>query len=129
MILKEETVATEEAQATPAAPVDPLNSPEVNKAAHAFSQLVPQIKGRSRNLNGRAVSRVLTAMVEFPLGDMTAKLRSKEETELLMMCLHAQECKQIMTQAVLANQSTMKEIEQEVSDKMTQEILTKQGVR
>jgi len=129
MMRKEEAVATEEVQATPAAPIDPLNTPEVNKAAHAFGQLVPQIKARSRTLNGRGVSRVLTALVEFPLGDMTSKLRSKEETELLMMCLHASECKQIMTQAVLSNQATMKQVEEEVSGKIAQEILTKQGVR
>jgi len=122
-------MSSEATEAAQAAPVDPLNTPEVNQAAKSFGALIPQIKARSKNLNGRGISRVLTAMVEFPLGDMTSKLKSKEETELLMICLHAQECKQIMTRAVLENSATMKEIEQEVSGKITSEILMKEGVR
>ncbi len=113
--------AAAEAVTTPE--IDPLNTPEINRAAKEFKELVPRIKATSRNLNARGIARVLTAVVEFPLGNEYPKFRSPIEQQLFMMCLHAQGCKDTMTEIFLKSAEGRKQIEDEVSTKVVEKIM------
>ena len=102
--------------------VDPLDTPELNRAAFEFDQLFPSIKGYSKNMNAKGVARVLIAVVGFPLVAMP-KFKAKAENELFMMCMHAMGHKQTMTNAVFKNQQDMKELQDKAVNNTVEEIL------
>ncbi len=106
---------------------DPLNTPEINKASREFSMLIPKVKSQSRNLKARAVARVLSAVVEFPLTPEYPKFQSKDEQDLFMMCLHALSCKDTMIESFVKNRDEMEKIKEEVTDKVVQEIMEKES--
>lgn len=103
--------------------IDLLNTPEINKAANIFTKTMPQIKARSRQLNGRAVARVLSALVEYPLGDGPPKFVKKEEYELFMMCLSAVASKDTMTEQFLKNREHLEKIKAEAEDNIVSSLL------
>ena len=112
----------QEVQTTPeeALKVDPLDNPEINKAANDFGNLVPRVRALSRNLGGKALSRVYVAVAEFPFNSTTPKFRTSAENELFVLTLHLLGLKAMMAKAV---EDSKKEIEQKAIDGIVDEVL------
>ena len=100
--------------------IDPLDNPEVNKAAYDFSNLVPRIRALSRNLGGKALSRVYMAVTEFPFNSTTPKFRTSAENELFVLTLHALGLKATMAKAL---EDSKREIEQKAVDGIVDEVM------
>jgi len=111
-------------QVNPAAEtiVDPLNTPEVNQAAHTFYTSIPRIKALATNMGGKALSRVFKAIVEFPLADKYPKFKSKAEQELFVLTLSVMSAKNTMATAFMQN-TDRKALEQEITDGVVKEVL------
>ena len=106
---------------------DVLNTPEVNQAAKEFSNVIPRIKGLSKNMSRNSLARVYSAVMEFPLAHKypTFKKGTKEQ-ELFMISLHALGAKAIMQNAIMHNQELQEQIYNEVVDGIVEEIQEKQ---
>lgn len=104
---------------------DPLNTPEVNKAAKDFGNLIPQIRGFAKNMKAGSLSRVMIAAAEFPLGNDYPKFRVKEEQELFMMLLHVEALKNTMKTALMASEGALAEIQEQAINEVVEETLTK----
>jgi hypothetical protein len=126
--MMEEVKPVEEAVSTETVlEVDPLNTPEVNRAARDFNQLTPRIRGFAKNMNGKGLARVLIAITEFPLAPEYPKFKNQAERELFMMCLHAGAAKQVMTDVIVKNTETLKEIQQEAMTSIVDELKQKES--
>ena len=99
---------------------DPLDTPEVNQASYKFNQLLPRIRGIARNLNGKGLCRVLTAINEFPFNHKDPKFRSDTEKELFMLILHCQGLKNVMGKAL---ENYREELEKKAVDGIVEEML------
>lgn len=119
-----EVTSTQDVSVPSMPEVDP-----VDRAAYEFSQLIPQIKGYAKNMGGKGLARVVSAFIEFPLADSYPKFKDKTETELFMMLLHAQGAKSIMTDSVLKDANTVKEIEAKAIDSVVEEELAKKETK
>jgi hypothetical protein len=104
--------------------VDPLDNDEVNKAAYDFMMTSKQARAFARNMKAGSLSRVFTAVMEFPFNNDTPKFVKKEENELFLMCLSMFRSKQVMSEALAKNQEAMQQIQQEASAKVAEEIIT-----
>lgn len=109
----EETVTTEQ--------VDPLDTPELNKATYDFMHLMPKIKGYAKTMNGKGVARVFSAVMEFPLAKDYPTFKNDAEKELFMFCIHALAAKQTLLSVLANDQEVQKEIVNEVVSTITEE--------
>lgn len=103
-------------------PVDPMNTPEVNQAAHTFYTSVPRIKSLATSMGGKGLARVFKAIVEFPLADNYPKFRSKSEQELFILTLSVMSAKNTMT-SLFTSSMDKRAIEDEITDGVVSEIL------
>jgi len=101
---------------------DPLNTPELNQAAHTFYTSMPRIKSLATNMGAKSLARVFKAVVEFPLADAYPKFRSKTEQELFILTLSVMSAKNTMASAFTSNMDK-KEIENEITDGVVKDIL------
>lgn len=116
---KVETASSQDAKS------DPLNTPEVNKAAKDFGNLVPQIRAFAKNMKAGGLARVMIAAAEFPLGNEYPKFKVKEEQELFMMLLHVEALKNTMKTALMASEGALAEIQEQAINEVVEETLTK----
>lgn len=104
-------------------PVDPMNTPELNQAAHTFYTALPRIRSLATNMGGKALARVFKAVVEFPLADEYPKFRSKTEQELFILSLSAVSAKNTMSSLFTQNLDK-KELEDEIATGVVNDLLT-----
>lgn len=86
------------------AKTDLLDNKEVNEAAYTFERSLKIFKYRVANLPAKSVRRVFSAIGEFPLADKDPVFRNKFEHELFVLTLQMIAAKNVMMNAVTANQ-------------------------
>lgn len=101
---------------------DPLNTPELNQAAHTFYASMPRIRALASNMGGKGLARVFKAVVEFPLADSYPKFRSKTEQELFILTLSVMSAKNTMASAFTSTMNK-KDLENEITDGVVKEVL------
>lgn len=87
--------------------INHLDNKEVNEAAYSFKKSIELVKSMTNHegISKKGMSRVLNAMLEFPLGNTDPKFRNKFEEQLFILTLNTLRDKTIMMNAVLANQA------------------------
>lgn len=90
------------------ASTDPMNTPEVNKAAYDFSRLVTKIKTDTTGLSLRSVNRILMNVVEYPFNKNTSRLSDKEKDIIFHIAL-ANQCKDTMLRALRESDNGIKQ--------------------
>lgn len=101
-----EEVKSEEALVS----IDPLDNPEVNKAAYEFSQLAPKVRALAKNMKAGELARVYIAAAEFPFAENYPKFLTNAGQELFMLTLHLQGLKSVMSQAVSKHQKEIEDL-------------------
>lgn len=101
------------------------------KEQHPLDEATYRLKsslGRIKYLNGilskKSLSRVYTAMMEFPLSDKPAKFKGLEN-ELFMLTLTAQSAKEYILDFVVNNQEKLNEIAKTVQEERVEETYVK----
>lgn len=118
-----ENLQQETETVTPAAETsstDPLNTPELNQAAYLFSTNTPRMRALAKNMGGKALARVFSAVIEFPLSDRMPKFKDKTENELFVLSLTVLSAKATMMSAIKDN---TKEVEELVTNNVVDEML------
>jgi ubiquinone biosynthesis protein UbiJ len=103
-------VATTEVNA-----VDPMNTPEVNRAAYDFSRLVTKIKTDTTGLSLRSINRILMNVVEYPFNKNTSRLTDKEKDIIFHIAL-ANQCKDTMLKALRESNNGIKQQLEELKE-------------
>lgn len=102
--------------------VDPMNTPEVNRAAYDFSKLVLKIKEDTTGLSLRSINRILMNVVEYPFNKNTSRLSAKEKDIIFHIAL-ANQCKDTMLNALKqSDQGLKKQLEEVVSSEGEQDV-------
>jgi hypothetical protein len=104
--------------------VDPLDTPEVNRAARDFNMLSTSIKSKVHSLSLRQLKRVIVAAAEFPLADSYPKFQTTTEQELFMQLAHIEGVKAVMKNAIMKSKS-VEQLQKEAVDSVVEEVLNK----
>jgi len=95
--------------------VDPMNTPEVNRAAYDFSRLVTKIKTDTTGLSLRSINRILMNVVEYPFNKNTSRLTDKEKDIIFHIAL-ANQCKDTMLKALRESDNGIKQQLEELKE-------------
>ena len=87
-------------KAAEAAPIDPMETEEVQIAAGYYEQLRKSIRGYTSVMNGKGIARVLVAVAEFPYADKYPKFKTDAEQKLFTFMLAIQKAKGTIADAL-----------------------------
>jgi hypothetical protein len=104
--------------------VDPLDTPEVNKAAFNFMNIGKEMRRVAGDMSFRSLRRVFLAVQEYPFNTQSELLKDKEH-ELFLMCVTMADNKKIMLEALDKDDKLKKELEDKASSVVADELLTK----
>lgn len=100
----------------------PLDTPEVQMAAGQYAQGCKRIAGLARNMGGKGLARVMTAVAKFPYADSYPNFKKgSAEQELFTLFLSVQAVKGVIGKAV-ADAGLLQTIENQAVDGIVAEI-------
>lgn len=106
---------SQETTTTEATTLDPMDTPEVNRAAYDFSRLVTKIKTDTTGLSLRSINRILMNVVEYPFNKNTSRLTNKEKDIIFHIAL-ANQCKDTMLKALRESNNGIKQQLEELKE-------------
>ena len=101
----------------------PLADKDVQIAAGHYGQLRQSIRSYAKNMGGKGLARVITALADFPFADSYPKFRNDSEQKLFTFMLSINRAKAVIGKALEAD---MPAIQNEAVDNMVTEIQTKE---
>jgi hypothetical protein len=80
-----------------------LADKDVQIAAGHYAQLRQSIRSYSKNMGGKGLARVMTALADFPFADSYPKFRSDSEQKLFTFMLSINQAKSVIGKALEAD--------------------------